>query len=59
MGLGFGALFAVGDKIRLRADALFEYYSISLYSISVPGASADINEKLNGNRFLLLGGLEI
>ena len=57
--LGFGALFAVGDKVRLRGDALFEYYSIKLISESVPGYSAEVSEKVTGSRLLLLGGLEI
>jgi hypothetical protein len=59
-GLGFGALFAVSDSVRLRADLLGQLYVVSLYSANAPASfgGAHVSRAVGGSRFFLLGGVE-
>jgi hypothetical protein len=60
-GLGFGALFAVSDTVRLRADLLGQFYIVNLYTYegtSTFGGSATLARNVAGSRFFLLGGVE-
>lgn len=61
LGIGFGALFAVSPSIRLRADALIEYFKVTLGKEEVSGGGYDFKwtNTLASSRFLLLLGAEI
>lgn len=59
LGLGFGAMFAVGPTIRLRVDTLYQYYSVSLYSLGASGYNATDSGTASGGRYFLLAGMEI
>jgi hypothetical protein len=60
IGLGFGALFGVGDSVRLRADLLAQYYVINLYTTTIDTSfgSFEASRNVGGSRFFLLGGVE-
>jgi hypothetical protein len=58
VGVGVGALFAVSDAIGLRADTLFEYYSIRLATLDAGSRDANFVENASGGRFMLFGGME-
>jgi hypothetical protein len=59
LGLGFGAMLAVSRSIRLRADAMYDYFNVALGTEEASGA-IDLNHKLrlSGSRFLVMGGVE-
>jgi hypothetical protein len=57
VGTGFGVMFAVGPVVRLRFDALGEYFRLSMSSVSYGGST--YSEAASGLRFLMLGGMEI
>jgi hypothetical protein len=60
-GLGFGALFAVSDTVRLRADLLGQIYVVNLFTYegtSPFGGSTTVSRNVGGSRFFLLGGVE-
>jgi len=61
IGLGFGALFAVTPRIRLRADALLEYFKVTLGKEEITGGGYDfkLTDTLASSRLLLLLGAEI
>ncbi len=59
VGGGGGAIFDVGN-VALRADLLVQFYGISLLSVDASGdlGSLEAQNSLNGNRILLMAGLE-
>jgi hypothetical protein len=60
-GLGFGALFAVSDSVRLRADLLAQFYVVNLSTYEATTSflgSTTIAHNVSGSRFFLLGGIE-
>jgi hypothetical protein len=59
-GLGFGALFGVSEKVRLRADLLAQFYVVNLYTYTFDsfGLSTTVTENVAGSRFFLLGGID-
>jgi hypothetical protein len=62
VGAGFGVMFAVGPTIRLRADALYEHFSVSGGSMDVTSPAGDTLKQTytaSANRYFLMGGLEI
>lgn len=61
LGIGFGALFAIAPSIRLRADALYEYFSFPIGNEEGSGNGYDfkLTDTLSGSRFLLMAGVEI
>ena len=56
-GLGVGVMFAVSPSVRLRADVMYQYYTINLYTIEALGNKAAVN--LNGSRGFLMAGAEL
>lgn len=60
IGLGFGAMFAVGPNVRLRADLMYEYFDAILGKVEASGGgdSATQTLDLSGSRYLLMGGAE-
>lgn len=59
LGLGFGVMFAAGPTVRFRVDTLYQYYSLSLYSLGVTGLNATESGSASGSRYFLLAGIEI
>lgn len=61
LGVGFGAMFALSPTVRVRADAMYEYFRFSLGKEKISGTGVDFQQStsLSGNRYLLLAGLEI
>lgn len=55
-GIGFGAMFALGPNVRLRADAMYQYYKINLYTVESAGGDASVD--LTGGRGFLMAGVE-
>jgi hypothetical protein len=55
-GLGFGVMFAVSPNVRLRADAMYQFYSVNVYTLEGPGVDAAVN--FNGSRGFLMAGAE-
>jgi hypothetical protein len=59
-GLGFGALFGVGESVRLRADLLAQLYVVNIYSAQLPSSigGGNVSRSVGGSRFFLKGGVE-
>jgi hypothetical protein len=61
-GLGFGVMFAAGSTVRVRIDALSEYYTFKLHETTATtsdGRTASMTASTSGERYLLLAGIEI
>ncbi|MCK6537154.1 MAG: hypothetical protein L6Q84_29650 [Polyangiaceae bacterium] len=56
LGLGVGVMFPVSPSVRLRGDAMFQYYKINLYTIEGGGLKAE--ENVTGSRGFLMAGAE-
>ncbi len=56
VGVGVGAMFAVGPSVRLRADVMYQYYKINLYTVEALGDKAEVN--YSGSRGFLMAGAE-
>lgn len=57
---GGGALWVSTERIRVRADVLFQYYSVPLYTLSASLATQpiEVSERLTGGRMFLTLGAE-
>ncbi len=59
-GLGMGAMFSVSPSIRLRGDLMWNYYSISTFSLSSSDLDVDdYSNTVSGSQIMLLGGIEL
>jgi hypothetical protein len=61
VAFGAGGFFRVHPRLRVRLDALLEYYSISLYTLqaSLFRNSIEVHESLSGARLIFTLGLEV
>jgi hypothetical protein len=61
IGFGFGAMFAAGDRIRIRVDGLLDVLAVETQNASgtTTNGSVTITENLVATRGLLFAGLEI
>ena len=57
-GIGAGVLFAVSEKVRLRADLMYQFYVYNLSTIDSSLVDAKLTTTLSGGRGFLLGGVE-
>src|SRR5260221_4018880 len=60
-GLGIGALYAIGRALRLRADLLGQYYTVSLYEVEARLflSPITVSERLSGARLFVMAGVEL
>ncbi len=58
VALGIGAMFAVGPRVRLRVDGMYQHYAISGWDVKVQGGNANATSSISGGRSLLMGGVE-
>ncbi len=61
IGVGIGGGYRVHAHVRVRADLLFQYYSLELYTLDAHLLGHDIQayETLSGGRLFLSAGAEI
>jgi hypothetical protein len=61
LAAGGGALWVSSERLRVRADLLFQYYSVPLYTITgtLAGEPIEVSERLAGGRMFLTIGAEV
>jgi len=50
-------MFPVGPSVRLRADAMYQFYKINLYTVEANGEKAAVN--FTGSRGFVMAGAEL
>ncbi len=58
LGVGAAGLFAISESVRLRLDAILEWYYLRIYSVHDSARAQDLTLHANGVRGMLLGGME-
>ena len=57
LGLSFGGLYSLGQRVKLRTELMFQHITIDTFSIEANGVEQTVNT--TGHRYFLMAGVEL